>query len=119
GPAVAFLSRLFSPPRRYAIRLWDGTILPADGEPRFTLVISSGPALRAMFRPPVEASLADAYIAGRLEVEGDLTAVFEIVETCRRNVRSPSDALELARLWRALPRGTAEVDRPPIEPAAL
>lgn len=117
--AVAFLSRLFPAPRKYAIRLWDGTVLPAIGSPRFTLVIESGPALRAMFRPPVEASLADAYVAGRLDVEGDLTAVFGIVETCRQRVRTPGDALDLARLWRALPKHAPDVSRAPIGPAPL
>ncbi len=116
--AAAFLDRLFCPPRDFAIRLWDGTELPAIGSPRFTLVISSAPDLRAMFRPPVEASLADAYIGGRLEVEGDLTAVFDIVETCRRSVRSPSDLMELARLWRALPAAELPTARP-LEPAPL
>jgi cyclopropane-fatty-acyl-phospholipid synthase len=108
-PAIEFLTRVFPVPRSFAIRLWDGTVLPAMGEPRFTLVISSPAVLRAMFRPPIERSLGDAYISGAVEVEGDLTAVFPIVDACRRAVGSPRDLLALARLWRALPRGAAAV----------
>jgi cyclopropane-fatty-acyl-phospholipid synthase len=119
GAAVAFLTRLFPPPREFAIRLWDGTTIPAREEPRFTLVIASAPDLRAMFRPPAEASLADAYIAGRLEVEGDLTAVFGIVEACRRGVRSPGDLVRLASLWRALPVAATRKGGPAISPAPL
>jgi cyclopropane-fatty-acyl-phospholipid synthase len=103
-PAIDFLECAFPAPREFAIRLADGTELPAQGHARFTLVIPSPSVLRAMFRPPVETSLGDAYISGAVQVEGDLTAVFPIVEACRRAVRSPRELLALARLWRALPR---------------
>jgi cyclopropane-fatty-acyl-phospholipid synthase len=117
--ASAFLERLFPAPREFAIRLWEGTVLPADGEPVFTLVVAAPGVLRAMFRPPVETSLGDAFVSGALEVEGDLTAAFPIVETCRRAARSPRRLLELVRLWRALPPIDATLPRDPAAPARL
>lgn len=108
-PAAArFLDRLFPPPRDVAIRLWDETVLPADGDPDCTLVIDSAGALRSMFRPPVETSLGEAYLRGDLEVDGDLCRAFPVVEACRTAARSPGDLLALARLWRALPREGAD-----------
>jgi cyclopropane-fatty-acyl-phospholipid synthase len=108
-PSIDFLTRIFPAPRDFAIRLWDGTVLPAVAGPRFTLVITAPAVLRAMFRPPVEMSLGNAYISGAIEVEGDITAVFPIVDACRRAVQSPRDLLALARLWRALPHGDQAV----------
>jgi cyclopropane-fatty-acyl-phospholipid synthase len=117
--ASAFLERLFPAPREFAIRLWEGTVLPADGEPAFTLVITGPGVPRAMFRPPVETSLGNAFVSGALEVEGDLTAAFPIVETCRQAVRSPGGLLELVRLWRALPPADARLPRDAAAPARL
>jgi cyclopropane-fatty-acyl-phospholipid synthase len=117
--ASAFLERLFPAPREFAIRLWEGTVLPADGEPVFTFVVTAPGVLQAMFRPPVETSLGDAFVSGALEVEGDLTAAFPIVETCRRAARSPRQLFELVRLWRALPPADVPLPRDPAAPARL
>jgi cyclopropane-fatty-acyl-phospholipid synthase len=103
GAAILLLTRLFPSPRPFDIRLWDGSVIHGDGDAAFTLVIASAAALRAMFRPPVEASLGDAFLAGDLEIEGDICAAFPIVDACRRAVRSPARLLELARLWWRLP----------------
>ena len=52
------------------IRAWDGsTAGPADGP---TLVIRSRRALRRLVRAPGELGLARGYVAGDLDVEGDL-----------------------------------------------
>ncbi|HEX6554950.1 MAG TPA: hypothetical protein VF026_19440 [Ktedonobacteraceae bacterium] len=54
----------FYHPRDFAVRLWDGTLWPADeGQPtHFTLVLQHPGALRAMFLPPGELALGEAYI---------------------------------------------------------
>src|SRR5690348_9462285 len=54
----------FSSPRRFAVRLWDGTIWePEPGQPPlFTLVLQHPGALRSMFLPPSELALGEAYI---------------------------------------------------------
>jgi cyclopropane-fatty-acyl-phospholipid synthase len=111
--AAAFLTRLFPAPRAFEVRVGGRPALPATEAPRFTLVIASPAALRRMFRPPVEASMGDAFIDGTLSVEGDVVAAVPIVEACRRTARSPRRVIGLARAWRALPRVDAEPPRPP------
>lgn len=57
-----------------AIRCWDGSTLgPADGPA--TLVIRSPAALRRILWSPNELGLGRAYVAGELDVEGDVYAV--------------------------------------------
>lgn len=116
--AIQLLTRLFPSPRRFDIRLWDGSVVHGDGYSAFTLRVASAAALRRMFRPPVEASLGDAFLAGDLEIEGDICAAFPIVDECRRAVRSPTRLLELANLWRRLPVENA-ADGNGRAPAAL
>lgn len=68
---------LFPSPRAFAVRLWDGTVLPTQGPPCFTLVIRSPGAVRRMFRPPLELALGEAFIRGDCDVEGDLFAALK------------------------------------------
>ncbi len=59
------------------IALWDGSRMgPADA--RATLVVNSPRALRRLLYRPDELGLARAYVAGELDVEGDLRAAFGI-----------------------------------------
>jgi cyclopropane-fatty-acyl-phospholipid synthase len=103
--AVArFFECLFPAPRHFDVRVGGETVLAATDEARFTLVIRSAGAVRRAFRPPVEASLGDAFIAGEIGAEGDLSAAFGLVDVCRRSVGSPGRVIALARAWRALPK---------------
>lgn len=65
--------------RSFAVRLWNGTVLPAarDGGVRGTLVLRDPRALEAFVPPAAEHRLAEAYIDGLLELEGDAIAVIE------------------------------------------
>ena len=69
-------------PREFAVRLWDGTVWgPGVGHPiRFTLTIRRPEVLRRMFFAPSQLSLAEAYISGQFEIEGDLEEVFPLAE---------------------------------------
>ncbi|MEU6857600.1 cyclopropane-fatty-acyl-phospholipid synthase family protein [Glycomyces sp. NPDC046736] len=59
-----------APPIR--VRAWDGTEAgPADGGP--TLCLNTPDALRRLLWRPGELGLAQAYILGEIDVEGDLT----------------------------------------------
>ena|SRR5687768_2621338 len=102
---AAFLEHLFPAPRDFSIRIGGGEVLPASGRASFTLVIRSEHVLRSIFRPPVEASLGNAFLRGDLEVEGDICSVFPLVEACRTAARSPRNLYSLASLWRSLPPG--------------
>ena len=64
-------------PRDFAIRLWNGSQLPAEtSSPRFTLVLKHPDALRSMLRNTrTDLAVAETYICGKLDVEGDLEAV--------------------------------------------
>lgn len=63
-------------PRDFSVRLWDGTVWPAqDGcEERFTLILNSAGALKRMLRPPLDISLGECYAFGDYDVEGDYYA---------------------------------------------
>src|SRR5712691_5062487 len=71
-----------SPSSNVAVRLWDGTTWqPEPGEPtRCTLVLQHPGALRKMFVPPSDLSLGEAYIYNDFDIEGDIMAVFPLVE---------------------------------------
>lgn len=102
--AVEFMERLFPAPRNFAVRIGDRTVLRSAGDPVFTLVIRDIPSIRRLFRPPVETSLGNAFLDGRLDVEGDVCMVFPVVDACRKAARSPRAVARLVKLWRALPR---------------
>ncbi|MGZ3548316.1 MAG: class I SAM-dependent methyltransferase [Vulcanimicrobiaceae bacterium] len=63
--------------RRFAIALWDGTKIPAQIQPDFTLRVNSPGTLRAAFRPPVDLHAGRAFAAGLLEVEGNIEAAVD------------------------------------------
>ena len=73
-----------SPARDVAVRLWDGTTWqpePGSGEPaRCTLVLQHPGALRKMFVPPSDLSLGEAYIYNDFDIEGDIEALFPLME---------------------------------------
>jgi cyclopropane-fatty-acyl-phospholipid synthase len=64
------------------VRLWDGTTLPAHPghEARFTLVLTHPGSLRAFLWPPSQLTMAEAYLYGDVDVEGDLDAVFPLAD---------------------------------------
>jgi cyclopropane-fatty-acyl-phospholipid synthase len=103
--------------RDFAVRLWSGEILsPTPGyRPRFTLVLRHPAALRRMLWPPSELTVADAFIRGDFDVEGDLVAAFRL-----REAFSPSRRT-LLQLLRVLPAaaGDAAASAPLPHAAAL
>lgn len=79
---LQFLDRFFQKTALddFAIRLWEGTTWQAGqgNRPRFTLVLNHPGALRRMFLNQNELAVAEAYVYGDFDVEGDLDAVFEL-----------------------------------------
>jgi cyclopropane-fatty-acyl-phospholipid synthase len=69
-------------PRDFAVRLWDGTTVPpvAGHETRFTLVLEHPGSLRALLWPPNQLSMAEAYLYGDVDIEGDIEAVFPFAD---------------------------------------
>ncbi|HET8542299.1 MAG TPA: cyclopropane-fatty-acyl-phospholipid synthase family protein [Anaeromyxobacter sp.] len=68
-----------SPSRGFAVRLWDGTDLPAprDAGVRGRVVLRDRRALEAFFPPAAEHRLAEAVLEGHVELEGDAIGLIE------------------------------------------
>ena len=66
-----------SPSRAFGVRLWDGTLLPParEGGVRGQLVLATPRALDAFLPPISERRLAEAFLEGHVEIEGDAIAV--------------------------------------------
>ncbi|MDE2571950.1 MAG: class I SAM-dependent methyltransferase [bacterium] len=81
--ALAILRLLFGEEfaQRFAIRLWDGTVIHArEGAARFTLVVNAPEALRAALLPPDQLGAGRAFVNGLLDCEGDIEAAVDLFE---------------------------------------
>ncbi len=69
-------------PRNFEIRLWDGTTYPTDPGVacQFTLILRDPSVLRNMLWKANELSLAEAFITGDLDIEGDLEQAMSLAE---------------------------------------
>jgi cyclopropane-fatty-acyl-phospholipid synthase len=80
--SLSFLESLLAEyhPRNLAVRFWDGTTWDTEpGVPgRFTLVLNHPGALKKMFWPPGELTLANAYIHNDFDIEGDFEGAFPL-----------------------------------------
>lgn len=78
GTAVArqLVSHLFRdhPTKRFAVRLWDGTEVAWRPERDFTLVFRDPATFASLVRWHRPTAFAEAYLDGRLGIEGDLDA---------------------------------------------
>lgn len=81
---LSIFDRLFArlERRNFKLRLWDGNEIKAEipGEPDFTLVLTHPGSLRRMFFPPGELSLAEAYLRGDFDLEGDIVALMKVAQ---------------------------------------
>ncbi|MCL5275061.1 MAG: cyclopropane-fatty-acyl-phospholipid synthase family protein [Chloroflexi bacterium] len=114
----AFLNALFPAPRSFNIRLWDGsTLYPAPDRPKFTIVLRHEGAARRMFHLPVELSLAEAYIRGDFDIEGDMVAAFQLMDDIGIHPWSAGALLALGRQWISLPvdQHAAAITRGPLK----
>ncbi|MCZ4609220.1 SAM-dependent methyltransferase, partial [Streptomyces sp. Lzd4kr] len=85
------------------LRAWDGSEAgPADGP---VAVVRSRRALRRLLWAPGELGLAQAYVTGDLDVEGDLAQALRIMWAAARDHGSHAPRLTLAGRARAV--GTA------------
>ena len=104
--ATRFLETLFPAPRQHAMRLWQGTTLPAtSGTPQFTLAFNTPGAVRRVFSPPVELKGAAAYIRGEFDIQGDIFIAFGLLRQMAAKMHSAQDASLLLKYWLGLPGG--------------
>ena len=106
---------LFGPVRgrSFAVRYWDGTVeTPPTGRgPAFTLAINRAGALRRMLLPPSELSLAEAFVYGDADIEGDIEHAAILGDAAVSRIRSPARAAALLRHVLRLPAD----DGPPLD----
>ncbi len=111
---LSFLQDLFGnyQPRNFSVRFWDGTTWgPAHGQPsRFTMVLRHGESLRNMFWPPGELTLAEAFISGDFDIEGDLEAAFPVGDYLDRRDSRIGDVRLLPKMLR-LPSASPGIER--------
>lgn len=100
---VDLLEHLFPPPRRFGIRLWDGTKFPVEGLPSFHLVLDHPGALRRMFTPPIELSLGEAFILNDFDIEGDIFSAFPLMESIVKRSFSTREIVGIGLGLSALP----------------
>jgi cyclopropane-fatty-acyl-phospholipid synthase len=78
-----------------AVRAWDGSVLGPATSPA-TLVVNSPRALRRLLFAPNELGLGRAYVAGELDVEGDVYAALRV----RDGVAAADAPARVALGWR-------------------
>lgn len=106
------IAELFDGRPPFGIRAYDGSMAgPSDAA--LTLVINRREALQRVLTRPGELGIARAYVAGDLDVEGDLDQLFELEMPPASMVLKPKVlrqllALEGADLLRPLPPPTCE-----------
>ncbi|RYU11488.1 SAM-dependent methyltransferase [Nocardioides iriomotensis] len=114
---AAVVAPLFSGRLPVRLRAWDGSEAGPDGAP--VVVVRDPAALRRLVRRPGELGLAQAYVTGEIDVEGDLLDGFRRVwravrddgASRRLSPANLADGLRTARRLGAL-------GRPPEPPAS-
>jgi cyclopropane-fatty-acyl-phospholipid synthase len=100
--------------RTFAVRLWNGAVLPParDVGLRGTAVLRTPRALDAFFPPAAERRLAEAILDGAIELEGDAVGLIEAASRWSGPRATPSLAGSALSAWvhRALRR-----ERPALE----
>jgi cyclopropane-fatty-acyl-phospholipid synthase len=77
------------PTRRFAIRLWNGTEIRWRHERDFTLVFGDPSTFWSLVASGDPAAMAEAYMDGRLDIEGDIKAAVGLGSYLRR-IRPPT-----------------------------
>jgi cyclopropane-fatty-acyl-phospholipid synthase len=90
--------------RAFDVRYWNGSIeragRPAAG---YGLAINRPGALRRMLLPPSELSIAEAFLSGDVDIDGDLEAAVTLGDEINARLRSVRTLAGIARHLLALP----------------
>jgi cyclopropane-fatty-acyl-phospholipid synthase len=114
GTVAALAERILGPDVPVRIQSYDGSDIGPSGAAS-TIVIRSPDALRRLVTAPGELGIGRAYVAGEIEVEGDLYWALTALQEHRRHL-SPAAAADLARL---LGPSGFHPPRPPRQEARL
>ncbi|GAA3810430.1 class I SAM-dependent methyltransferase [Streptomyces phyllanthi] len=113
-----FAEQLLGAPLPMRIRAWDGSQAGPPGAP--ALVVRNRRALRRLLWKPGELGLARAWVAGDLEIEGDLYVALDtlagLVWERGEDARGLAEALRDPEV-RAAVRGLVRLAGPPLPPS--
>lgn len=102
--ASALLSaseRLLGAPLNIRLRAWDGSEAGPDGSPG-TIVFTSSDALRHIFWSPNELGLVRAFVAGDIDIEGNIVSVLDQPDVIARFGHHQLAAIRPAAVLRTL-----------------
>ncbi len=109
---LSILGELFRacPNPEFAVRLWNGTTWRPDASlpSRFTLVLTYPGALRRMLDPPTELTMAEAYIFGDIDIDGDIEAACFLGDYLRSVEWSVPEKIRLGLRLHTLPKNGNE-----------
>src|SRR5438445_178055 len=111
GPLRRTLARTLGS-RPFAVRFWDGTLLPATDRRGPLFTVRSPAAVACALRAPGQLGIGRAYVAGLLEVD-DLDATLELLTDWRppRLDWFSRARLAMAAMFACGPRGRASPTR--------
>lgn len=117
---AALVPALLGGPLRLRLRAWDGSEAGPPDAPA-TVVIRRRRALRRLLWAPDELGLSRAYVAGDIDVEGDLAAVFDQPESLAVNRPVGFRRADRVRAVQTIARlgGLGLPPRPPAEESRL
>lgn len=107
------MTDLFGPPERraFAVTFWDGSReAPGDRASEFTLVLRRPDALRRMLLPPSALTLAEAYLRGDIEIDGDRGAASGVADALGVLLAAPGPLARVMPRLLALPAA----NEPPV-----
>lgn len=114
----SLFTQLLGAPLPVRIRAWDGSQAGPPGAP--TLVVRNRRALRRLLWKPGELGLARAWVAGDLDIEGDLYTTLDLLAGLvwerGEDARTLAQALRDPEV-RAAVRGLVRLAGPPLPPA--
>lgn len=105
-PSASLLEAVFADDflRDFDVRLPDGTLLPSrTARHKYTFVVNTPGALRTAFTPPIDRNAGTAFVAGAIDIEGDLPAAIDALNTASTS-RSLLERARVALLTHRLPR---------------
>jgi cyclopropane-fatty-acyl-phospholipid synthase len=106
-----FLQQLLADyhPRNFAIELWDGAEWPPESSQfrRFTWKVNDPGALRSSITSTSELSLSEAYIYGKIDIDGDIRAVFPLADYLLHKHWTLKEKLRLSTMLLGLPPHSA------------
>ena len=117
---TSLAEQLLGAPFPLRIRAWDGSEAGPPGAP--ALVVRNRRALRRLLWRPGELGLARAWVAGDLDIEGDLYAALDLLaglvwERGDGRARARAQALRDPEVRAAAPRPACALAGPPLPPA--